>query len=257
MVELLVVIAIIGILVALLLPAVQAARAASRRMHCTNNLKQLALGLHNYHDLNESFPPGTTRDWAGWYWRGNCSAQGSGPTWIASILPHVEQSALFDKINWLTPPGKDPFNEPPDQTNKTVAKIGLSLVRCPSDPKVPLYPDWAPTNYVACVGAEDHTVDVASRKSGCVRSARQGAAFYINSARRLAEFRDGTSSTLLLSECKIGVTRTERGYTWLYGQLNGAWSFTTRILPNDSIQSDWRYYTYFSYYGARSFILVD
>lgn len=101
LVELLVVIAIIGILVALLLPAVQAAREAARRMQCGNNLKQIGLALHNYHDTHKVFPPGnvTTR---------NMSTQGcfSGPTafhpgapWSVAILPYIEQRAIYDALD--------------------------------------------------------------------------------------------------------------------------------------------------------------
>ena len=91
LVELLVVIAIIGILVGLLLPAVQAAREAARRMQCSNNLKQIGLALHNYHDANNKFPQGFTRfhSWG----------------WAVRILPYIEQSSLFNKLasdsgNW-------------------------------------------------------------------------------------------------------------------------------------------------------------
>ena len=87
LVELLVVIAIIGILIALLLPAVQAAREAARRLQCSNNLKQLALALHVYHASNCVLPPGGYRD-------------GNQLSWHARILPHVEQAALYDKIDW-------------------------------------------------------------------------------------------------------------------------------------------------------------
>ena len=84
LVELLVVISIIGILVALLLPAVQAAREAARRMQCGNNLKQIGLALHNYHTAVRTFPYGA--DFAGTY---------TGATWAASILPYLEQQNMI------------------------------------------------------------------------------------------------------------------------------------------------------------------
>jgi len=102
LVELLVVIAIIGVLVAMLLPAVQSAREASRRSKCTNNSKQLGLALHNYHDVFRVFPINYSQ-----------SAQGpNGPSgnsgdnnsrqcsWMALILPYIEQSSLYNSINW-------------------------------------------------------------------------------------------------------------------------------------------------------------
>src|ERR1700744_2756373 len=98
LVELLVVIAIIGILVALLLPAVQAAREASRRINCTNNLKQMGLGLHNYESANSAFPPTTILTFA--------STTAAKPIWQGSwsinarIAPFMEMGALYNSINF-------------------------------------------------------------------------------------------------------------------------------------------------------------
>ena len=92
LVELLVVIAIIGILVALLLPAVQAAREAARRSECTNNAKQLVLASHNYHDIFKSFPAGVSA-----YTKGGSAAPGSGSlnqSWITRLLPFAEQGTM-------------------------------------------------------------------------------------------------------------------------------------------------------------------
>ncbi|GIW92533.1 MAG: hypothetical protein KatS3mg110_0574 [Pirellulaceae bacterium] len=93
LVELLVVIAIIGILVSLLLPAVQAAREASRRMACSNNLKQLALAVHNYHDTYKVFPPGGITP-------GPCCSTPSAGTWTLFILPFLEQQTVADQYNF-------------------------------------------------------------------------------------------------------------------------------------------------------------
>ena len=92
LVELLVVIAIIGILIALLLPAVQAAREAARRMQCTNNLKNIGLSFHNYHDATKGLPPGgiiAPNKWWNWF----------TPSWTMRVLPYLEQTALFDGIS--------------------------------------------------------------------------------------------------------------------------------------------------------------
>ena len=94
LVELLVVIAIIGILVALLLPAVQAAREASRRTHCGNNLKQLGVALHNYHDTNRRFPSGSRSHY-------QASAWVYGHSWIVSILPFCERGTLYDQLDMV------------------------------------------------------------------------------------------------------------------------------------------------------------
>src|SRR6476620_7242903 len=116
LVELLVVIAIIGVLVALLLPAVQAAREAARRMQCSNHLKQIGLALQNYHDHYHSLPPAYVAD-----------ADGKPMhSWRVLILPYLEQKALYDKYN---------FNEPWNGPNNS--KLHNEVVRvfcCPSRP---------------------------------------------------------------------------------------------------------------------------
>ncbi|MFO0900084.1 MAG: DUF1559 domain-containing protein [Pirellulales bacterium] len=100
LVELLVVIAIIGILIALLLPAVQAAREAARRIQCTNNVKQLCLAMHTHHDANQSLPPGHTScsDPKQIQFASKGDQPCSGPGWVALLLPQMEQSALYDNL---------------------------------------------------------------------------------------------------------------------------------------------------------------
>jgi prepilin-type N-terminal cleavage/methylation domain-containing protein len=129
LVELLVVIAIIGILVAMLLPAVQAAREAARRSQCSNNLKQLGLGVHNYHDVYKSFPIS--------YGFGNASTgtqynpTNDGKSWFVGLLPFIEQQPLYSKVafnqalNWTDPNGVQP--------NTEVAMTVLETLLCPSD----------------------------------------------------------------------------------------------------------------------------
>ena len=110
LIELLVVIAIIGILLALLLPAVQAAREAARRASCKNNLKQVALALHNYHDTLRCFPPSNAR----------------GHSWVPFVLRFVEQGNLYDEYHWDVS-WDDPLNQPAVNSH-------LAVVRCPSTP---------------------------------------------------------------------------------------------------------------------------
>lgn len=121
LVELLVVIAIIGVLVGLLLPAVQAAREAARRMQCSNNLKQVALAMHNYHDAHRSFPlPDVGLSF------------GSGPwinSWALAILPQLEQGAAWDEFDPNAPNGVS------DQSNQDVIGMQLSMYSCPSTPR--------------------------------------------------------------------------------------------------------------------------
>ena len=99
LVELLVVIAIIAILIALLLPAVQAAREAARRIQCTNNIKQIALAFHNYADSHKRFPPGATPGAPGQAIHG-----GPGNSWWVTVLPYIEQSGIYDLIDFVDVP---------------------------------------------------------------------------------------------------------------------------------------------------------
>jgi prepilin-type processing-associated H-X9-DG protein len=138
-VELLVVIAIIGILVALLLPAIQAAREAGRRMSCSNNLKQIGLALHNYHDTlntfptegiyNREYPPNAAN---------TTTPHHRGFTWIALALPYFEQKPLGDRIDYRLPLWGQVM---PD--GKQIANVQLKMLTCPSDTS---FPDGHNTN---------------------------------------------------------------------------------------------------------------
>ena len=120
LVELLVVIAIIGILIALLLPAVQAAREAARRMQCTNNLKQIALALHNYHDTHRALPFGSGG-------RIGTPGYAIAGTWPAMILPFVEQRSLYDLFDFKV--AMD------DAANAEAVRTVVAVYICPSDPQ--------------------------------------------------------------------------------------------------------------------------
>jgi prepilin-type N-terminal cleavage/methylation domain-containing protein len=246
LVELLVVITIIGILIALLLPAVQAARESARKTHCSNNLKQLGLALQQYHSVHGQFPPGTIRRYTGT--DQDLTSQNSLVSWIARILPHLEKNSLFKRINWEMEPGNE-------KENSRLMAVELSVVRCPSDEEVTPVEGFAPTNYVACIGHTDRgNLDEETRK-------KLRGVFGINSDTRYAEIRDGSSSTMLLSECTIDdppvydyegdVERYQqcvardprdppspplsapRGFSWFFAYRNQAWTYSTWLLPND------------------------
>ena len=184
LIELLVVIAIIGVLVALLLPAVQQAREAARRSQCKNNLKQLGLALHAYHDSLRVFPPGYT------YRIGTLSENAAGFAWGAMILPYLDQQNLYSQFNWNAPIW-DPANETPREQH-------LSVFLCPSDPvssgqyvEMGMLPElYAMGCYVANFGPPDLDENQEQRTG----------MFSRNSSTRISDVTDGMSNTLLCGE---------------------------------------------------------
>jgi prepilin-type N-terminal cleavage/methylation domain-containing protein/prepilin-type processing-associated H-X9-DG protein len=125
LIELLVVIAIIAVLIALLLPAVQSAREAARRAQCVNNLKQIGIAIHNYHDVNGSFPPGAMSTYNGQGWG---AWDNNGMTWRVLILPQMEQNPMYNAINFNLHEGSN--------ASATIATAWYSSVKtflCPSD----------------------------------------------------------------------------------------------------------------------------
>jgi prepilin-type N-terminal cleavage/methylation domain-containing protein/prepilin-type processing-associated H-X9-DG protein len=182
LVELLVTIAIIGILIALLLPAVQAAREAARRMQCSNHLKQIGLGLHTYHDTFRGFPPAKF-------------TQPPEHNWIAFILPFIEQVNLESTYDWEVP-WDDPLNQPAINTQ-------LQVLNCPSTPDSGERVDTLPTGGTAATGdyAAVTAVSKPLAQSGLIPApnSRYGA-LTKNRAVKAAEILDGLSNTIVVSE---------------------------------------------------------
>ncbi|MEA1952204.1 MAG: DUF1559 domain-containing protein [Planctomycetota bacterium] len=190
LVELLVVIAIIGILIALLLPAVQSAREAARRMQCSGNFKQVGLALHNYHTSHRCFPPGTTWNWAKGYY---------GWSWSAFILPYLEESALdnaldFESAYWLAG-GREPGG------------YSLPIYNCPSDPQSGGWTEWSSGYYLGKTDVEDYRSTNITGVGDSHRwerndpyGANRNGMLFANKSIRVADVSDGTSGTLFVGE---------------------------------------------------------
>jgi prepilin-type N-terminal cleavage/methylation domain-containing protein/prepilin-type processing-associated H-X9-DG protein len=203
LIELLVVIAIIAILIGLLLPAVQKVREAAARMSCQNNLKQLGLGLHNYHDVASKLPPGGANDQAAFGGTGAGGTGQWGSSWMVYILPHIEQNALYSK--WQFSGSSGAFNA----TNNAAANgVQIKTFFCPSSPlaKGPASSNAssAYANYVCIAGAANGILTgyTESRVNAlpCAGVVGGGGMLPPNGQVTLVGVTDGTSNTIALSE---------------------------------------------------------
>jgi prepilin-type N-terminal cleavage/methylation domain-containing protein len=207
LVELLVVIAIIGILIALLLPAVQAAREAARRMQCSNNLKQIGLALHNYHSAHKSFPPG--------------GLAVNELSFLVFILPYIEQKPLYDQFNFNA--GRYTLNGAASNGRAEHGQVAISTYLCPSCPDLfsnlsaggtnfsERTPDTASgqdpytTHYQGVMGpvGTNPVTNVAyivlNRPHSWGGQAQQGV-LYNNKCVRFRDITDGTSNTFAVGE---------------------------------------------------------
>ena len=217
LVELLVVIAIIGILVALLLPAVQYARESARAASCWNNLRQIGLALHNFNDTHRHLPPG---------WVGSDPEGPPGWGWCSEILPQLEYGDLYNHIH------RDlPIDDP---LNKEVRETPMPILQCPSDTRktlflihgglpsaygnmdvgTPLF-DLSRSNYVGVFGTFE-IEDAPDAGDGT---------FFFQSQLSLADIHDGLSNTLI-----VGERRSELGGSTWTGVINGANNAKARIV---------------------------
>lgn len=216
LVELLVVIAIIGILVALLLPAIQASRESARRASCTNNLRQIILAVHDYELAHEHYPAGTVDT------KGPIRNVPSGHhiSWIARILPYLEENALFSQLDLEL----SAYHNKNDRARQTI----IDILICPSCPA-----DYEPySNYAGCHHDTEAPIDADNR-----------GVFFLNSRLTRDDLKDGAAYTLFLGEKLID--DTDLG--WLSGTRgtlrNVGWPLNQRVVgtgwPAGSLQ--WLY----------------
>lgn len=222
LIELLVVIAIIGILIALLLPAVQQAREAARRTSCKNNLKQVGIALHNYHDVHGVFPPG----WVGVEDGLHAAHDGdNGAGWALQILPFIDQKNLWDQF--------DSRHSIAEEENESILRVTLPTFLCPSDPQPRIFHvdaddhehghiqgitqggheheegemDLPTASYVGVFGTEELHIceEHAEDHTQCVGN----GVFFHNSSVAISDIVDGTSSTMA-----VGERRSNRDLEW-------------------------------------------
>jgi prepilin-type N-terminal cleavage/methylation domain-containing protein/prepilin-type processing-associated H-X9-DG protein len=221
LIEVLVVTAIIGVLLGLLIPAVQAGREAARRAQCTNNLKQIGLAIHHYEQIHTALPPGYVSIWDPVFLR----ERGPGWGWASMILPQLEQNQIYNQIDFR--------KQIQDPTQATIRIPLIATYLCPSDDMpstwtasvglvnvvggviielvIPIC-DVAGSNYVGVFGVGEPGVD-------------GDGVFFRNTAVRLSQITDGLSQTLMVGERSIQMRKGRGQATWV-GAVPGAqfWS---------------------------------
>jgi prepilin-type N-terminal cleavage/methylation domain-containing protein/prepilin-type processing-associated H-X9-DG protein len=292
LIELLVVIAIIAILIALLVPAVQKVREAAARTQCINNLKQMALAMHNYEGVNKNFPAAISANITPAWANQGYSAYFFSWSALAYINPYLEQTAIYNKMD-LTQPT---FTLPAftiSATNQFALALTIPLFLCPSDLGAPVssaygITNMGPTNYAVCIGSGTTN---GGAPFGNMWST--DGMFQYQQPLRIAQVTDGLSNTAMISESTLGTGdesatvpppdpqtyytyvaigtaisdqacaaatqfnyENRRGFTWATGELRNA-SYNHYLLPNSPMSdcitnNPAQGYTTSGYHAARS-----
>lgn len=234
LIELLVVIAIIAVLIGLLLPAVQKVREAAARSTCQNNLKQLGLALHNYHDANRRFVYGYASDTGRFASREGGQTYHHRKNWYQEVLPYMEQQGLYqvfqaDRTQWI------------HSINNDISRTPVTTLTCPSDPSAPGRGANGGTNsfqsnYAVNAGGVNMTTGTPQQVN--IAGGNPGGVFFVDSITKITDIIDGSSSTLMASE---GIIRGNGVGAW--GELGGVWGgaphgsygFSTFQLPNTNV----------------------
>jgi prepilin-type N-terminal cleavage/methylation domain-containing protein len=231
LIELLVVIAIIAILIGLLVPAVQKVREAAARAQCSNNMRQVAIALHNYHDANKRFPPGQPMGFYSGSWYGDPAVKDYDRScWIGFILSYLEQAPLDAQLQaWLKANTSHTCNAP-------FATTHIPPLLCPSDPNspklgtVPGNAQGSHANMVACLGSGYAT-------PGGTNGTNLNGIFYGRSRTRIIDITDGASNTLMVSELllspDVSSAHDVRGRIW--NSIHAGSEFSTLYPPNSTV----------------------
>lgn len=224
LVELLVVIAIIGILVALLLPAIQAARAAARRTQCQSNLKQIGTALMNYHGAKKEFPEGMYFDVLNPNQVPPAAASGKfRPNWIIKILPYMEEQGLYDTFDFTKLISDADLNG----RNRRARGTRIPTLLCPEDTGADILfvgagtikkqenDNWARGNY-ACNGDNEYADEKLTKDPQKI------GVFRINKTTKISQITDGTSHTLMVAEIRIGLSEIDRRGVWAMGMAGAS-----------------------------------
>jgi prepilin-type N-terminal cleavage/methylation domain-containing protein/prepilin-type processing-associated H-X9-DG protein len=227
LIELLVVIAIIGVLIAMLLPAVMAAREAARRIQCSNNLKQLGLALHSYHDAQGAFPQGTGAVL--------CEDRSlhSSTSWAVAILPELEQAALYNAANFSLSLEGPCFGSDSDTT---VRSAWVSVFLCPSDPDRDGHLSYRGVAGSTAFAADEALLAFPGEPN---RGRRPDGLLYFRSTERIASVTDGTAFTALVTERLRGWGLASNGRTQLSSKTLSQFEAGLACEPGDAF---WRNY---------------
>ncbi len=234
LIELLVVIAIIAILIALLVPAVQKVREAAARIQCANNMKQVALGLHSYHDTYKKLPPAVyvgpniTLDY------GNTNLdQQCGPNWAVMILPYIEQQTLYNQVanniknyvTWATSNGTSGSN---DQGWRPIATAVVPIYQCPSDANLGIEFTRLGTyqghgGQRGCYAANSGPCNSLQIRGGAAQvcgygnGLSGGPVMWVNDAYKINTIPDGSSNTVMLNHIRAGFNGNDPRGVWGLG----------------------------------------
>ena len=252
LIELLVVIAIIAILIALLLPAVQQAREAARRTQCKNNLKQLGLAMHNYHDVYGMFPIGHA--YRGCF-DGNCDSNRGGPAWSwgTALLPYLDQAPLFNSFWFEQQAAWDQAGpqQTIDSTNVLLCQTVLPFNSCPSDASKPTnrndgaIPNSATSSYQGNTSSYNgyagnpNANNITTRRNGIFRRINGGP------PTRIRDITDGTSNTIAIAETRWDMQRNGLNRSRWFGSqdnngLTGAQGATNALCVQGEWAMNWK-----------------